>query len=381
MADTNFLGFNNFIWFNGVVEDRQDPFKVGRVRVRCIGIHTHDKEVLPTADLPWAQCVLPVTSPGISGLGQSPSFLVEGSWVFGYFRDGESCQEPVVIGSVPGRPVEGANPQFGFYDPGGNFPRDIMYPDTNRLAANEKVVVAGLPQDANPHPHLILRKFGLTKEIATADFNATTNAEDKDIPGSDGDTWDQPEVPYAAVYPMNHVYESESGHIQEFDDTEDAERIYQSHRTGTSYEIDPFGTIVYLNKVNKYEITSFNNYNYIGGDSDITIDGRHKIYLNKLGLANNNYDIQIGPNANINIQVDKGNINLVTVDGNINVNSGGDYNLKVKGNYISKIEGSKRETIEGSKTSDTTMGVIHRGQNVIIEGSTVHVIGHPIDLN
>jgi hypothetical protein len=72
---------------------------------------------------------------------------------------------------------------------------------------------------------------------------------------------------------------------------------------------------------------------------------------------------------------------MVTVDGNINVNSGGDYNLKVKGNYISKIEGSKRETIEGSKTSDTTMGVIHRGQNVIIEGSTVHVIGHPIDLN
>ena len=66
----------------------------------------------------------------------------------------------------------------------------------------------------------------------------------------------------------------------------------------------------------------------------------------------------------MNIQCDKGNINLVTVDGNINVNSGGDYNLKVKGNYISKIDGSKRETIEGSKTSNTTMSVIHRGATI-----------------
>ena len=27
--DKNFLGFNGFIWFNGVVEDRNDPQKLG----------------------------------------------------------------------------------------------------------------------------------------------------------------------------------------------------------------------------------------------------------------------------------------------------------------------------------------------------------------
>ena len=48
--DKNYLGFNGFIWFNGVVEDRNDPQKLGRVRVRCVGIHTQDKAVLPTAD-------------------------------------------------------------------------------------------------------------------------------------------------------------------------------------------------------------------------------------------------------------------------------------------------------------------------------------------
>ena len=52
MYDNNFLGKNNFIWFNGVVEDRNDPQKLGRLRVRCVGIHTDNKDDLPTADLP-----------------------------------------------------------------------------------------------------------------------------------------------------------------------------------------------------------------------------------------------------------------------------------------------------------------------------------------
>ena len=354
MADNNFLGFNNFIWFTGVVEDRTDPFKVGRVRVRCLGIHTGDKTILPTTDLPWAQVILPVTSPGISGLGQSPTFLVEGSWVFGYFRDGTNCQEPLVIGSLPGRPIEAAAPDKGFYDPNGVYPAYVGESDVNRLATNDEVT----------HPHLLARKYNVKTGIPTADFNSTKAANYSDMPASDGTTWDQPEITYNAVYPFNKVYESERGHIFEIDDTEGAERIYQSHVTGTSYEIDPVGNIIYLNAYDKYELTTGHQRHSIGGNSDITIDGRHKIYINKSQMPNNHYDIQIGPNASINIQVDKGNINLVTVDGDVNMNVGGNYNLKVKGDYTSDIWGSKKETIEGSKTSNTTMSVFHRGATI-----------------
>jgi hypothetical protein len=70
MNDQNFLGKNNFIWFNGVVEDRMDPTYTGRVKVRCIGFHTANKANLPTGDLPWAQVVLSTSNPGITGLGQ-----------------------------------------------------------------------------------------------------------------------------------------------------------------------------------------------------------------------------------------------------------------------------------------------------------------------
>ena len=149
----NFLGLDGFVWFYGVVEDRNDPYFIGRVRVRCFGHHTKNKFALPTEDLPWAQVMLPVTSAGISGIGQSPTGLVEGSHVFGFFRDGEARQEPVVMGSLPGYPaksplveqgiftqeqanqVESLN---GFTDPKGVYPKYTGAPDTSQLAVMEK---------------------------------------------------------------------------------------------------------------------------------------------------------------------------------------------------------------------------------------------------
>ena len=59
----NFMGLDGFIWFIGVVEDRNDPSKLGRVKVRCLGFHSEDKNDIPTADLPWAHVCLLYTSP------------------------------------------------------------------------------------------------------------------------------------------------------------------------------------------------------------------------------------------------------------------------------------------------------------------------------
>jgi hypothetical protein len=132
--NNEFIGLDGFIWFYGVVEDRDDPYQIGRVKVRCFGHHTGNKDDLPTEDLPWAQVMLPVTSAGISGIGQTPLGLVEGSHVFGFFRDGEDRQEPVVMGSMPGYPAELADTTKGFYDPNGEYPRYINSPDTNQLS-------------------------------------------------------------------------------------------------------------------------------------------------------------------------------------------------------------------------------------------------------
>lgn len=90
-------GFN---WWIGVVEDRMDPEKMGRCRVRIFGYHTDSKIILPTKDLPWATPIQPITSAAISGIGSSPLGPVEGTWVIGFFLDGEDMQQPAIFGTI-----------------------------------------------------------------------------------------------------------------------------------------------------------------------------------------------------------------------------------------------------------------------------------------
>ena len=352
ISDNNFLGFNNFVWFVGVVEDRNDPQKLGRVRVRILGSHVGDKVQLPTEDLPWAQVIQPVTSTGISGLGHT-TFLVQGTWVMGYFRDGEDRQEPVILGTMPGKVTELANTDKGFYDPDGVYPKSIEV-DTNRLAVNDST---------KEHTSLTTRKSDRITGIATAEFDEHTAADGSTIPRSAGDTFNQPEIPYNAEYPFNKVFESESGHIKEYDDTTGSERIHERHKTGTGYEVDASGNKVDIIKGSHYELVSTDKQVFIDGHHDITIDGRLKVFVNK-EQGSNNYDIEVGNGANVNIQVNKGDVNVITVDGKINLNSGTDMNIKCGGNFELTCEGNYNETIEGAKTSDTTGAVIHRGSTI-----------------
>ena len=48
----------------------------------------------------------PVTDPSMNGMGNTPSFMVEGTWVVGFFMDAEDKQQPVIIGTLPGVPID-----------------------------------------------------------------------------------------------------------------------------------------------------------------------------------------------------------------------------------------------------------------------------------
>ena len=89
----------HFTWFTGIVENITDPKNLNRVKVRCLGYHTTSLTDLPTEKLPWATVIMPVTSASIKGNGGN-HHLEKGSWVVGFFRDGPSAQDPMVMGSV-----------------------------------------------------------------------------------------------------------------------------------------------------------------------------------------------------------------------------------------------------------------------------------------
>ena len=117
-----FMGKDGFVWWQGVVEDRYDPLYLGRCRIRILGWHTEDKTDMPTESLPWAYPVQPIISAAQTGVGISPTGPVEGTWVVGFYRDGEQAQEPVFFGTLGGIPsLDSKIPSSeGFSDPRGD---------------------------------------------------------------------------------------------------------------------------------------------------------------------------------------------------------------------------------------------------------------------
>ena len=315
------MGLDGFVWFVGVVEDRNDPDQLGRVRVRCVGFHTPNLTALPTSDLPWAHVMHPTTDPAMHGMGNSPSFLVEGTWVVGFFRDAEEKQQPTIIGTLPGVPKNSADFSKGFNDPrhkestqvndqgikyyavGGLNPNEYgeygPYPlgarvdtedeeqgtfgrysghtvgesDTSRLGRGNK---------AEDHGAVVRRrKLKRTKVITAAKPNLKSVSDDLKV-DDDPPTWDEPHPrglkkdanPYiSGKYPYNHVFESESGHLMEIDDTPGGERIHREHKSGSFEEIHPDGTKVVKVIGDNYEIIAGSSNVLISGDVNLTIEG------------------------------------------------------------------------------------------------------------
>jgi len=326
--------------YYGVVESRADPKQLGRVKVRVLGIHTEDKVLLPTSDLPWAAVISHDGSN--SGLGTSPSFFVEGTWVLVDFFD-KDMQEPYVIGGIPGVPAALGNPDVGFNDPNRRstdsssndykvsvYPVAISTSDVHENARGSLVADSPVARD-------IIRKTA----VPTADFDSTTVSTvsgSLTVAASDGSTFDEPLVvddtdndttrigTYRPTYTKNHVYSTEKGHLLEFDDSEGYQRIAISHSAGSYQEYSNDGTYVSHIVSRMFEVVSSDKSSLIEGDSVETIDKGLKLKVNKLGASGNNYDIEVGANASLNIMVRTGDVNLNVV-GNVNVKSSGDTNI------------------------------------------------------
>ena len=379
MSENYFMGLDGFIWFTGVVEDRNDPDALGRVRVRCLGFHTEDLNDIPTKDLPWATVMHPVTDPSMQGLGNTPSFLVEGSWVVGFFADAKEKQQPIIMGSLPGIPQDTPDYTKGFNDPRSAFSPQVDYSgnpsygpypvddrkytmpsghelgisDTNRLARGE---------DSEDHNSLIDRRENRQTDIPIATQPYLSTVSDEAVK-EDRTTFEEPHPkniledadPYpSAQYPFNHVFETESGHITEFDDTPGGERTYRQHSSGTYEEIVANG--------NKTVKVIGDNYELIMGGSNVYVSGA---------------------------------VNL-TIGGDVRHLVKGNYHLEVEGNYTQKIHknmrtkigageigGNLEEEIKGTHSfniSEAVKGRIGEDVNVTTEGDETRINNGKFDL-
>lgn len=317
----NWIGADGFVWFIGIVQDINDPLNCGRVRVRCVGWHSDNINELPVKNLPWAQVLMPVTSASTSSIGRSATGLLNGSYVMGFFLDGENAQQPVVMGSLHGIP-DGSD-QGGYSDPDGIYPTNPGFPDTPNLAY-ARFIQDKITKD---------KEANRVKDVPTARY--VTENQFK--------TWTEP-LPRNGkdpVYPKNHVTQTESGHAIEIDDTVDNERIHIYHKTGTFCEIQNTGDRVTKIIGDDFEVCVKDKSVLISGKCNITISGDARLY----------------------------------VKGDMIQEVSGDYNLKVHGNMTTKV--SKNSTYSAEKNIVVTSGEA----TTVTAGATMKITGSRIDLN
>lgn len=348
--DNFFLGKNGFFWFIGVVEDRNDPMKLGRMRVRVLGIHTDDKTQIKTEDLPWAFPMMPLTSASMNGIGETPLGVVEGSWVVGFFRDGDNCQEPIIMGTIGGVPQLKADKSKGFNDPQGNYPKPnfLKEQDTNRLARNEETENTIVQQ----------KKDGQLKDKKIYALDDTR-------------TWSEPDPAYNSKYPYNKVYESESGHVIEIDDTPKVgqdgkvntvghERIHVYHRKGTFIEMQPDGS-----KVTK---VVGNNHEIIVKDNNVFIQGECAVYIQSDSsiVCNGNMKAEVG--KNLDVQVKEGeatveaqyvgvianNVDICASDGDLSLTASS--KVSIVGNEMVNVTSTKAVSVQAPQVSISGKG-------------------------
>ena len=575
----------------GVVEDRNDPLKLGRCKVRVIGLHTHDAAKLPTADLPWAVPMQPTTSAAISGIGTTPLGLVEGTSVIVMFRDDEK-QFPIILGSIAGIPqstssdissddstirikidgelkqvneqtnvlldgsgnpvvdssgapvttsqesvtLENANKlkraveytpsancvalikrfeglrlqayqdsvgiwtigygttringspvqpgmiitevqaekylsedlkefvplvqrntralitqsmfdalcSFTYNLGGGNLSKSTLLKDLNsskyldaatgfmlwtkaggkellglvrrRSAEKDLFLAEGIPNESGELPPQELQsgvtqaESSVTNNVRspTANLNSQatqsvssvlgfrdpnmkyplyydepdTNrlarheeinktvvykkeaAQLKGIEVADGSTWDQSPIPYNTQYPFNHVMQTESGHILEFDDTPNSERIHLYHKSGTFTEIDANGTQVNRIIGDGYEILERNGYVQVNGSLNVTIDGAHNV------LVKNALNLIVNGLTTVNIFNDT----VMNVSGDMSLSVGGAFTLKAN-SIVMESDTSINALAAGGAFNIEASGEasVKAGGNAKLDGSQVHL--------
>lgn len=110
-------------------------------------------------------------------------------------------------------------------------------------------------------------------------------------------------------YPFNKVYETESGHYKEYDDTEGSARIKQYHKSGTYYEIDNEGS-------HHDEIVKDHTIN-VAGNETVNIKGERYTIIGKGDKLEVTGDVTITVSGNTLIDCSS-----VTITGDLRVNGG-----------------------------------------------------------
>lgn len=285
----NMAGESGFYHFYGVVEDRKDPLKAGRLRVRIFGKHSENVSDIPTGQLPWAQVMLP--------LNASPNEMValaDGQLVFGFYADGIEQQVPIIIGQlvVDGNEVKDTEgeKQTGFQDMRAT--KEVKRHNSTDFA--NAINVSRSSQQSTPQSELRQQN----KKSVSGLFS-----------------FEEPSETNNGKYPWVKSKETESGHIIEIDDTPGEEKIYIWHRKGQYIELTKDGDVNIKATNDRKSTVDKDDWDIVLKDRNVYTGGNLKFQVN------GNAEIKVNGNAKMNI------------GGSFTTDVSGTYSIKAGGNF------------------------------------------------
>jgi hypothetical protein len=257
----------------------------------------------------------------VTGVGNSSTGLLQGSWVVGFFRDGTSAQDPLVMGSIASKStIANGNSPVGFTDPDNVYPLEALLrePDIPRESRSS------LAPAPDGQPYYKSSFSYLEKDILKKKYKNISVANDA-VPiwnfKSCADT-------IKPVYPKNHVHAFvDNSNVIEYDSTQDNHRYSHVGPNKTFTEIDKDG--------NKSQIITGARYKVIAKGDNVYIEG--------------------GCN--------------LTITGGCRTKITGDWNVEVIGNKIEKVTGNVIETYSGKQTTKVTKDIEIDGENIHLNKS------------
>ncbi|QIG65729.1 baseplate hub subunit and tail lysozyme [Ochrobactrum phage vB_OspM_OC] len=198
----------------------------------------------------------------------------------------------------------------------------------NGGTGNTNSKVAGFQDPTNSLPYNEYRGAPSTNHAARG-LNGNTNQPAAvsqsanrvtSVPiGGDTGTFGEPPVAYNAKYPYNKTYSTLSGHLIEYDDSPNAERINIMHKSGSKIEYSAKGTVSQKAMGNYYNFTMSDSFTYTDGDQYVTARGNQNFRTTADMILH----------ADGSFQIIGGNDKSEIYSGDVEMGVGGKYQIKV----------------------------------------------------
>ena len=164
--------------------------------------------------------------------------------------------------------------------------------------------------------------------------------------------FEEPKSSYQGQYPYVKASVTESGHVQEFDDTPGFERYRLVHPSGSYVEVAPDGRKTDKNTGDLYSLTNGSRNNLTNGELNVNVGGV-ETYIN---FSSVNRDIDGDNNLNIsgnnNIVVSGNEVKKITGSGTIEVS--GDIKIIVSGNANINVSSNADITVGGNLNTNVS---------------------------